>query len=110
MIIKLLKMAGVAGVLLHSVAQPVYAADQQRPLREDRQQHEHIHPGPPEEALLACKGLSENDACAFAGRNDEMINGVCALPPRFSDSTALACKPDQMPDHPDMEPPADRED
>ncbi len=110
MIIKLLKMIGVIGVLLQSFAHPVYAADQQRPLREDHQQREQSHPGPPEEALLACKGLNENDVCAFAGRKDEMINGVCALPPRFTDSSALACKPEHMPDHPNMEPPADRED
>lgn len=104
MIIKLLKMAGIIGILLHTIAQPVYAADKQRPLRDER------HFGPPEEALLACKGLTENDACAFAGRSDELINGVCSLPPKKGDNTTLACKPDRMPEHANMEPPANHED
>lgn len=105
MMIKIVKLIGIAGIVLHSIAQPVYAAEKQRPLREERAFN------PPEEMLLACKGLSENDACAFAGRNDELINGVCSLPPpHVQENTTLACKPDQMRGHPNMEPPADRED
>ena len=105
MMIKVVKLIGIVGIILHSIAQPVYAAEKQRPLRDERAF------GPPEEALLACKGLNENDACAFAGRNDELISGVCSLPPPHAqDITTLACRPDQMPDHPDMEPPPERED
>lgn len=38
MIIKLLKMAGIIGILLHTIAQPVYAADKQRPVRDEKSQ------------------------------------------------------------------------
>jgi hypothetical protein len=95
---------GVLGVLLHSFAIPVYAAEQQRPPRDEH------HIGPPQEALLACKGLSENDVCSFAGRNDELVNGVCSIPPHQTDDITLACKPDNIPEPRTMEPPADRED
>lgn len=103
-LLKTARCMGALGILLHSFAMPVYAAEQQRPPRDER------HFGPPEEALLACKGLAENDACAFAGRNDELINGVCSLPPKKGNNTTLACKPDHMPEHANMEPPPNRED
>jgi len=102
-LIKAAQCAGILGVLLHSFAMPVYAAEQQRPPRDEH------HSGPPQEALLACKGLTENDVCSFAGRNDELVNGVCSTPPHHSDTTTLACKPDHMPELHNMEPPPDRE-
>jgi hypothetical protein len=103
-LIKAAQCMGILGILLHAFAAPVYAAEQQRPPR-----NEH-HSGPPQEALLACNGLTANDACTFAGRNDEMIQGVCSLPPHQDENASLACKPDKMPEFGDREPPADRED
>ncbi len=105
---QLVKIAGIAGIFLNVFFQPVYAAEHQRPERSGK------HFGPPEEALLACKGLTENDPCSFAGRNDEQISGSCSLPPRAEDTT-LACKPANMPEPPEdgqegREPPPDRND
>ncbi|WP_039917437.1 hypothetical protein [Cellvibrio mixtus] len=106
---QLLKTAGIAGIFLHIVLQPVYAVENQQPERDGKRV------GPPEEALLACKGLVENDPCSFAGRNDELINGICSLPPRRGETATLACKPDNMPEPPEggqdgREPPPDRND
>lgn len=106
---QLVKIAGIAGILLNVTLQPVYAAEHQRPERDSKRF------GPPEEALLACKGLVENDPCSFAGRNDELINGSCSLPPRANDNATLACKPANMPAPPEdgpegREPPPNRED
>ena len=103
-LIKAAQLMGILGVLFHSFATPVYAAEQQRPPRD-----EHHRAGPPEEARLACKGLSENDVCSFAGRNDELINGVCSTPPQETENEILACKPDHMPEGHNMEPPPERE-
>ncbi|MGV8835883.1 hypothetical protein [Cellvibrio sp.] len=103
-LIKAAQCAGVLGILLHSFAMPVYAAEQQRPPRDEH------HFGPPHEALLACKGLTENDVCSFAGRNDELVNGVCSTPPHQTDEITLACKPDNMPEPHNGEPPEDRQD
>ncbi|MEN0035591.1 MAG: hypothetical protein AAGC78_00930 [Cellvibrio sp.] len=104
--IQLFKIAGIAGIFLNVFLQPVYAAENQRPERDGK------HFGPPEEAIVACKGLTENDVCSFAGRNDELIRGICSLPPRAGESSTLACKPDNMPEPPDggHEPPPDRND
>lgn len=106
--VHLLKIAGVAGIFLNVFFQPVYAAENQRPERYGK------HVGPPEEALLACKALAENDPCTFAGRDDELINGTCSLPPH-TEATTLACKPDNLPEPPEggpegREPPPDRND
>jgi hypothetical protein len=100
---QLLNIAGIAGIFLNVFIQPVYAAEHQRPERDDKGF------GPPHEALLACKGLSENDVCSFAGRNDEMVSGVCSTP-HLDNSTTLACKPEDMPEPGDREPPPNRED
>lgn len=108
-LIKATQYVGILGILMHSFAMPVYAAEQQRPPRDEH------HSGPPQEALLACKGLTENDVCTFAGREDELVKGVCSTPPRQHDEITLACKPDNMPEPRDMEShdseaPEDRED
>ncbi|HSC69100.1 MAG TPA: hypothetical protein VLC79_15510 [Cellvibrio sp.] len=103
MLIKAAQCAGILGIVLHSFAMPVYAAEQQRPPRDEH------HSGPPEEALLACKGLTQNDACSFAGFNDELIHGVCSTPPHQTDETTLACKPEHLDGQHSMEPPPDRE-
>ncbi len=102
-LIKAAQCVGIMGVLLHAFAMPVYAAEQQRPPRDEHRS------GPPEEALLACKGLTENDVCSFAGRNDEFVNGVCSTPPHQTDEITLACKPNNMAEQHSMEPPPDRE-
>lgn len=104
----LLKTAGIIGVFLNVFLQPVYAAENQRPERDGKRF------GPPEEALIACKGLTENDACSFTGRSDEFIYGTCSLPPR-GEMTVLACRPNNMPEPPEgspdgNEPPPNRED
>ncbi len=106
---RLLKIAGIAGIFLNIFLQPVYAAENQRPERNGKQI------GPPEEALLACKGLVENDPCSFAGRNDELMSGTCSLPPNADTTASLACRPDNMPEPPQggpdgREPPPDRND
>jgi hypothetical protein len=82
----------------------VKAAEQQRPPRDEHRS------GPPEEALLACKGLTENDVCSFAGRNDELVSGVCSTPLHQTNEITLACRPDNMPEPRTGKPPEDRQD
>jgi len=36
-------------------------------------------PGPPPEAIAACKGKAEGATVSFAGRHGESFNGVCQL-------------------------------
>ncbi len=36
-------------------------------------------PGPPPEALAACKGKSEGTEVSFTGRNGETLSGICRL-------------------------------
>lgn len=106
---QLIKIAGIAGIFLNVFLQPVYAAENQRPERDGKRF------GPPEEALLACKGLAENDTCSFAGRDDELTLGICSVPPRTINTVTLACKPNNMPEPLEggpegREPPPDRND
>ncbi len=101
-------VAAVTGIIFHLALTPVYAADQQRPPRDERR-------GPPVEAFTACENLQENDACSFIGRNDEILDGVCVAPPpkpdQDSNSTTLACRPNNMPSPPTgAEPPDSRND
>ncbi|ACE84503.1 hypothetical protein [Cellvibrio japonicus] len=97
------KVIGIAGILLNCLATTVYAADQQRPPREDHGF------GPPPEAINACSGLAEGDVCSFTGRNSETLAGQCATPPRNTDTATLACRPDNMPE-PHQRPPRDNGD
>ena len=46
--------------------------------------------GPPPQAIEACSGLNEGDACKFTGRRGE-ASGICSIPP--NDDSTLACKP-----------------
>ncbi|MEO1173350.1 MAG: hypothetical protein AAFX94_15055 [Myxococcota bacterium] len=46
---------------------------------------------PPPEALAACEGRSEGDACSFEGRRGGAVNGTCRIPPQ---SQQLACVPE----------------
>lgn len=99
-------VAAIIAIVLHLVLTPVYAADQQRPPRDERR-------GPPVEAFAACENLQENDTCSFIGRNDEMLDGVCVAPRPRSDqessSLTLACRPNNMPAPPEgAEPPDSR--
>jgi len=55
------------------------------------------HQGPPPEALEACSGQAEGDACSFTGRRDDTINGTCLNPPHREDT--LACVPEGGPPH-----------
>lgn len=48
---------------------------------------------PPQVAVDACKGLAEKDTCQFNGRNDELVTGVCTLPPPNAEATTLSCRP-----------------
>ncbi|HWV15639.1 MAG TPA: hypothetical protein VN030_09400 [Cellvibrio sp.] len=50
---------------------------------------------PPQVAVDACKGLNENDACQFSGRNSELVSGVCDTPRGNKDSASLVCRPDR---------------
>ncbi len=55
------------------------------------------HRGPPPEAVEACSGKAEGDACSFTGRRDDSIEGTCLYPPR--DENLLACVPEGGPPH-----------
>jgi hypothetical protein len=92
--VKTFKYIGIVAVFTHSFAMPVYAAEEQRPAREER------HKGPPEQALLACKGLRESDICSFMGRDETMSEGICVTPKHRPDTTTLACRPSKMPESP----------
>ena len=46
--------------------------------------------GPPEVALQACEGLSENAQCSFLGRRGDSLNGQC----RVVADASLACVPE----------------
>src|SRR3954471_3673196 len=50
---------------------------------------------PPQAAIDACKGLTEKTTCQFNGRNNEAVNGTCALPPPNAESTELSCRPER---------------
>lgn len=100
----LYKIAAMAGIVFNLFLQPVYAAEHQRPEREGKPF------APPQEAVAACNGLAENDACSFTGRNSENLKGVCSLPPHSSENASLACRPDRSPEGGNMEPPPNRQD
>lgn len=51
---------------------------------------------PPQEALDACDGASQGDACSFEGRDGEQLSGTCEAPPDDT-SKPLACRPSQPP-------------
>ncbi|MFO0582889.1 MAG: hypothetical protein U0229_11480 [Anaeromyxobacter sp.] len=56
------------------------------------------HRGPPPEAVEACKGVAEGEACAVTlGGNT--LDGTCAKGP--DGAGALACRPSRMPPPPD---------
>ncbi len=50
---------------------------------------------PPQAAIDACKGLTEKDSCQFTARDNQEIDGVCSLPPKNSEVSTLACRPNQ---------------
>jgi len=54
---------------------------------------------PPKEAVDACEGADEGDACSFAGREGETLSGTCEGPPDASDKP-LACRPEGAPPPP----------
>ena len=64
---------------------------------DSRKSHQNKPHTPPQVALDACKGLTAKDTCQFNGRNNEMITGVCSLPPPNAESTALSCRPNHRP-------------
>lgn len=47
--------------------------------------------GPPEEAISACRGLSQGSSCTFVGRRGEDLSGQCVSPPNLE---PLACRPE----------------
>lgn len=54
----------------------------------------HAHadmPTPPQEAVQACSGKAENDACNFTGKHNEAITGTCHKGP--DGKGVLACAP-----------------
>jgi hypothetical protein len=48
-------------------------------------------PGPPAEAINACAGYSDGDACGFTSPRGDTISGTCHAPP----SSSLACIPER---------------
>ncbi len=60
------------------------ASDSRRPLQGK---------APPQVAIDACKGLAEKDTCKFNGRDNEIVAGVCSLPPPNVEATGLSCRP-----------------
>ena len=48
--------------------------------------------GPPPEAFAACESAQEGDACAFAGRGSDELEGLCKPPPKGEGK--LACVPE----------------
>ena len=54
-------------------------------------EHRGRHPGPPPpQAIEACTGLSEGDACSFSAPHGK-VEGSCIIPPEFE--TILVCAP-----------------
>lgn len=53
--------------------------------------------GPPPEAIEACSGLSEGDACSFTGRRDDVVEGTCMVSRRGDEG--LVCAPEGGPPH-----------
>ena len=49
--------------------------------------------GPPQQALDACTGSAQGDACSFTQPNGNTINGSCITPPNLD---VLACAPQGM--------------
>lgn len=52
---------------------------------------------PPPAAIDACKGLAEKDTCQFNGRDNELVSGVCSLPPPNAEAGTLSCRPNHQP-------------
>ena len=71
----------------------VYAADDADSHRGPQGKHR----APPQVAIDACKGLAEKDTCQFNGRDNEVVAGVCSLPPPTAETTALSCRPNHRP-------------
>ena len=80
----------------------VYAADDSDSQRRPQGKHR----VPPQVAIDACKGLAEKDTCQFNRRDNEVIAGVCSLPPPNAETTALACRPNHRPKDSSEAPPA----
>jgi len=81
----------VLAVFLTSGSLAVFAADANEP------PPEHTKHKPPQVAFDACKGLTENATCQFSGRNNDIVTGVCSLPPPDSGDTNLVCRPNHPP-------------
>lgn len=71
----------------------VYAADDS----DSRRPIQGKHHAPPQVAIDACKGLAEKDTCQFNGRDNEVVAGVCSLPPPNTEATSLSCRPNHRP-------------
>ena len=80
----------------------VYAADD----ADSRRPIQGKHHAPPQVAIDACKDLAEKDTCQFNGRENEVVAGVCSLPPPNAEATALACHPNHHPKDSSEAPPA----
>lgn len=62
---------------------------------------------PPQVAIDACKGLAEKDTCQFNGRDNEVVAGVCSLPPPDSETITLSCRPNHRANHADGDKPSE---
>ncbi|PRQ03674.1 hypothetical protein ENSA5_13670 [Enhygromyxa salina] len=51
-------------------------------------------PRPPPEAVEACADKASGDACSFAGREGDTVDGSCFAPDA---DKPLACRPDHPP-------------
>ncbi len=52
---------------------------------------------PPTEAVQACEGLRQDDACSFEARDGDELVGSCFVPEDAPDDAPIACRPDNAP-------------
>lgn len=58
------------------------------------QRGEHHHRPPPPEAIAACQGKANGEACSFTGRENRALAGTCFVPPQGNgENHPLACRP-----------------
>lgn len=57
--------------------------------------HKHKKHMPPQAAIEACKGLTENTTCQFNGRDSQLVSGICVTKGHHDKEQVLACRPER---------------